>query len=252
VKIAGYGSSSWNIPLNLWSVITNFLGLQILFYPLRFFVFWYVSALLVYYLLHALIKRISGENTVWYFVLAVLALPVVALLSKVSLPIYGFGMDTRIVDYYYMFFFGVILYEFYRSERLRTIIYPIAFIAGVYCVFHFTHVSNFSLETYSVMAVFTMFLLAVKLKFYRPVGDIPGILKKLSSSTYSVYLLQYPVICTVALFGINNIWLFIVVSVIVTFACGYLLQSTVDKIFEKPGMSIEKPLHKWPWIHDDY
>ncbi len=49
VEVSGLGSHAWAVRIDARSVIANILCLQVFFYPVRFFVFWYVSLLIIYY-----------------------------------------------------------------------------------------------------------------------------------------------------------------------------------------------------------
>ena len=237
VEILGFGSPKWDIPINVWSILSNLFGLQIYFYPLRFFALWYISAILTYYIIHFFIKKASGESLNKYISISLLCFLFVGLLTQINLPLYGFDIDNRIFGYYYVFFIGIIVFDILESDKYWTIIYPIL-LASSLLIINFLlkfsghgSLSIFELPTFFTLLMLVILLVTIRYDLYSPIKKIPDFIKKCSYSTYSVYLLHYPLLCLIATLGIQNLFVFIFISIIVTFTFGFILQTCIDMIF---------------------
>lgn len=243
IELLGLGSPGWDIPINAWSVLSNLFGLQIYFYPLRFFALWYVSAIITYYLIHIFIKKASAKSFKKYILISLMVFPLIGLLIQINLPIYGFNIDRRIFDYYYVFFLGAISFDVFESKERWTTVYPIVLSIGL-LIFKillkslgYGSLLYFSLPAAFVLFGVILFMITIKCGLYDPIEKIPRIIKKCSYSTYSVYLLHYPLLGLIATLRIQNLFVFIFISIVVIFLCGFILQTGVDTILYRTRSS---------------
>lgn len=234
------GSAEWDIPLNLWSILSNLLCLQVFFYQLRFFALWYIGAIIFMYLIHTFIRRIVGNNSFQYICLSFLFFAFVVMLSYVNLPIYGFEFEQGVIDYYFVFIIGTVSGMIMGHENLKEYMYPFIFFFSLILIkgiFYFSGFSGviyaFSLPLFLTLFGLILFIYLIESNYYTCMKSIPKIFLIGSYASYSAYLVHYPILSILTTIGIQNLYLFIFLAVFFVFLIGYVLQSVVDKIFYK-------------------
>jgi len=240
VEKLNLGSTEWYIPLNLWSILSNLLGLQVFFYQLRFFALWYIGALILLYIVHTCIRRIVSDNPIQYVSISILFFAFVVMLSYIKLPIYGFEFEPRLTEYYFVFILGTVSGMIMDHENQKELFYPLIFffcLLLITLLFYFSGIRNvinsFNLPVFSTLLGLIFFILIIELHLYTPLKSIPEIIMIGSYASYSAYLLHYPILCILATLGIQNLYLFIFLSVLLVFLMGFILQYTVDQILDK-------------------
>ena len=235
------GSADWNIPLNPWSILSNLLCLQVFFHPLRFFAMWYVGALLFMYLIHTCIRRLVQDTIIHYIFLGFLFYPLLVLLNAVHLPVYGFGFEPRVMEFYFVFLTGSISGMIFERGDAKEIYYPfIVFMLLLLkkVLFYFSGLNDHIFNpddwpVYLTLAGLVLYLFLRKIQAYTPLQCLPKIIMMGSYASYCAYLLQYPVLCILAAAGIQNLFLFVFLAVFLAFSAGYLLQNGIDSVFDK-------------------
>jgi peptidoglycan/LPS O-acetylase OafA/YrhL len=241
VEALHIGSPDWNIPLNLWSILSNILCLQVFFHPLRFFGMWYVGALLFMYLIHTCIRRLVHDTTIHYIFLAFLFYPLVVLVNTVHLPVYGFGFEPRVMEFYFVFMTGSISGRIFERKDTNEIYYPFIvfmFLLLKKVLFYFFGLNDTIFNpddgpVFLTLAGLVLYLFWRKIRISAPLQSLPRIVMMGSYASYCAYLLQYPVLCILAATGIQNLYLFAFLAVFLSFSAGYLLQNSIDSIFDK-------------------
>jgi peptidoglycan/LPS O-acetylase OafA/YrhL len=241
VEALHIGSPEWNIPLNLWSILSNILCLQVLFFPLRFFAMWYVGMLLFLYLIHTCIRRLIHDNIIHYIFMGFLFYPLLVLLNTVHLPVYGFGFEPRVLDFYFVFMLGSISGMIRERGDAKEIYYPLIVLMILLLkkvLFYFSglneHIFNPSdWPVFLTLSGLVFYLFLRKIRVYTPMQSLPKIVMMGSYASYSAFLLHYPVLCILAATGIHNLYLFVFLAVFLAFSAGYLLQNSIDTIFDK-------------------
>lgn len=239
IESLNLGSLDWNIPLNIWSVLSNLLCLQVFFYDLRFFVFWYIGTLFVLYLIHTFVQRISRDHIGKYMIFSSLFFIPVLLFYFVDLPIYGFGYETRIIDYYFVFFLGSLSGLIIKNKSPKLFLCPFGALFGFLFLQEIIYAIGFNhrlihmsyLPVFITVLCLILFLYAINRGAYTPTPSLPKTIQKASYASYSAYLFHYPILCLLAATGLHNQYAFICISVPLVFIVAYILQHTIDKIF---------------------
>jgi len=163
------------------------------------------------------------------------------MLSFIKLPIYGFEFEPRVIEYYFVFVLGTVSGMIIQHENPKELFYPLIIyfcLILVKVIFYFSGMSGaifhpFNLPLFLTLLGLIFFILLMNLHFYIPLQSIPKIIMIGSYSSYSAYLLHYPILCVLATTGIQNLYLFVIVSIFFVFSSGYVLQYCIDKIFDK-------------------
>jgi peptidoglycan/LPS O-acetylase OafA/YrhL len=173
VEAFNLGSAEWDIPLNLWSILSNLLCLQAFFYQLRFFALWYIGALILMYLIHTCIRRIVCDNIIQYIFLSFLFFAFVVMLSYVKLPIYGFEFEPRVIEYYFVFFIGTVSGMIIGHENPKEHFYPLIIffcLLVIKVIFYFSGIRGiiypFNLPLFLTLLGLILFILIIKLHFF--------------------------------------------------------------------------------------
>lgn len=250
IESLNLGSPAWDTPLNIWSVLTNLLCLQVFFYDLRFFAFWYIGALFILYLIHICVQQMSRGDVKKYALFSVLLFIPIILLYFIDLPIYGFGYETRLIEYYFVFFFGSLSGLSIIDKKTNILPYLLEALFGIILIhviantigFNYRLIQLSNLPVFITMLALTLFLYIVDRGVYSPISSVPKFIQKASYGTYSTYLFHYPILCLLAATGIQNQYAFICISVPLVFIIAYMLQRIIDYL-------LSKLTNRYPLLH---
>ncbi len=244
VEYLGLGVPEWDIPLSIFSVLTNAFVLQIFFVGFHYFAFWYISALLVLFAIHSIIKYCSKNNMYVYIACTFVAYALLIALYLIDVPFNAWEFDYRIIQYFFVFIIGYLCSNFLHSEDISDMIFPI-YLLTIILVSNYVKPMAilgsliFSVNGTILATVFVLFAftLATKLDKWKTIPRMPSILMRLSYASYSAYLLHYPIFSILRIIlnsaYLNQGYIFILVGFPIVFLCGYILQYSIDLFFAK-------------------